>query len=394
MREEKQSPEKVALVTEPQRDEPAADEREERYRAMFEKNPIVKLLVDPQSGAICEANFAAAEFYGYSREQLRQMTIADLNFVLSDAGIVETAQAANEEHDLLSFQHQLASGQVRSMEVYASPLHVKARHYLYILIHDVTERKLVEEQLRKTKAEAEQRVAERTAELQWTIRELQQLARLAAHDLQEPVRLIHAYTQLFARHYKDKVDEGADELIHTIEDATKRLQRLLLDLLAYSEVSAHRLVCTTVDCEELLAGALADLRGTIAECGAVVTADALPVVWGDRSQLQILFRNLIHNGMKFHNGDPPSVHIAATTDDSWWTFSIRDNGIGIPPEDVQRIFLIFQRLHTQDPYPKPGVGLAICKKIIDRHGGQIWVDPSPGHGATFWFTLPVVKSGK
>ena len=382
MKEEKHKAKKTTSATERKQQAQVLREREERYRAMFEENPIVKLLIDSESGAICEANLAAVEFYGYPREQL-QMPIPDLNLASSDTGAAGLAQTTNRRRDSFVFQHQLASGQVRWMEVHASPVHVKERHYLYMLLDDVTERKLAEEQLRKTTAAAERRVAERTAELQWTISELQQLARLAAHDLQEPLRLIHSYTRLFVRRYKERVDEEAEELIHTIEHATNRLQRLLLDLLAYSEVSAHQMVCTTVDCEELLAGALADLRGIIAERGAVVTSDALPVVWGDRSQLQILFRNLIHNGIKFHNGNPPTVHITAMTDDSQWVFSVQDNGIGVPPEDVQRVFLIFQRRHTQDPYPKPGVGLAICKKIIDRHGGRIWVDSPPSHGATF-----------
>jgi light-regulated signal transduction histidine kinase (bacteriophytochrome) len=254
---------------------------------------------------------------------------------------------------------------------------------------DITERKQAEEAIRTLNTELEQRVTERTAELQWTIAELQQLTRFAAHDLQEPVRIVTSYVYLLAARYRGKLDEEADKFIQYTVDGMKRLQRLLLDLLAYSEASTQRLEYTAVDGEALVAGALADLRGSIVDRGAVITHDPLPVVWGDETQLRIVFRNLISNGIKFHNGSPPWVYIAATQKNSLWVFSVQDNGVGVEPQDSERIFLIFQRRHAKEPYPKPGVGLAICKKIIERHGGRIWVESTFGKGATFYFTLPV-----
>ena len=203
------------------------------------------------------------------------------------------------------------------------------------------------------------------------------------------MRIVASYVQLLAARYQGKLDEEADKFIQYTVDGMKRLQRLLLDLLAYSEASTRRLEYTAVDGEALLAGALADLRGSIVDRGAVVTHDSLPVVRGDETQLRLVFRNLISNGIKFHNGDPPWVYISAVQKNDLWVFSVQDNGMGVELEDYERIFLIFQRRHSQEPYPKPGVGLAICKKIIERHGGLIWVESTLGKGSTFYFTLPV-----
>lgn len=257
---------------------------------------------------------------------------------------------------------------------------------------DITTRKQAEEEIRQLNAELEQRVTQRTAQLQRSTEDLQQFARVATHDLQEPLRQVINYTQLLGDRYQGKLDAEADEFIgYTIEGA-KRLQRLILDLLAYTEVETHPQALTTVDGEAVLAGALSDLRDFIAERGATVTHDLLPTVWGDALQLQTVFRNLLANGIKFRNIQPPHVHVAATPQGKEWIFSVRDNGIGITPQDQERIFMVFQRLHHQEPYPKPSIGLSICKKIIERHGGKIWVESAPGQGTTFLFTLPVPEA--
>jgi light-regulated signal transduction histidine kinase (bacteriophytochrome) len=219
---------------------------------------------------------------------------------------------------------------------------------------------------------------------------LAQFARLAAHDLQEPLRQVINYTQLLSRRYLGRLDADADEFIGYAIEGAKRMQRLVLDLLAYTEIGLQKPVFTEVEGETALAGALADLRGTIADRGATVTHDPLPCVWGDSGQLRVLFRNLISNGLKFHGQSPPHIHIVAVRRDAEWIFSVQDNGIGIEPQYLRRLFLVFQRLHHQEPYPKPGVGLAICRKIVEQHGRRIWVDSEPGKGATFFFTLSVI----
>jgi light-regulated signal transduction histidine kinase (bacteriophytochrome) len=231
-------------------------------------------------------------------------------------------------------------------------------------------------------------VAERTTQLRQSSEDLQQFARLAAHDLQEPLRQVITYSQLLNTRYQHRLDAAANEFIGYTVAGAKRLQQLILDLLAYTEIETQPQIFTAVESEAVLAGALSDLRTAIAERGATVTYDPLPLVWGDVAQLQLVFRNLLANGIKFQNLHPPNVHISAQARGSQWEFAVRDNGIGIAPQDRERIFMVFQRLHHQEPYPKPGIGLAICKKIIERHGGKIWVESTPGQGATFLFTLP------
>lgn len=253
---------------------------------------------------------------------------------------------------------------------------------------DLTERKRVEDQLRILNAALEQRVAERTAKLEDANKDMQQVARIAAHDLQEPLHLVVHYSQFLARRYQGKLDSEADEFIGYVVQGALRMQRLVLDLLTYIEAGTLPLQCAMIDCETLLNGALTDIRGMIADRGATVTHDPLPTIWGDARQLQTVFRNLIHNGIKFHGEQAPVVHISAVRQDNEWVFSVQDNGIGIPAQDRARLFVPFQRLHHQEPYPKPGIGLALCQKILERHGGRIWAESEPDKGATFFFSVP------
>jgi PAS domain S-box-containing protein len=219
-------------------------------------------------------------------------------------------------------------------------------------------------------------------------RDLQQFAYVASHDLQEPLRMVSSYTQLLARRYKGKLGADADDFITYAVDGATRMQRMITDLLAYSRVSTTGKEPSPADCEEILARTLDNLRTAIDESGAVVTHDPLPVVHGDSAQLGQIFQNLIGNALKFHGDVPPWVHVAVEQTADGWTFAVQDHGIGISPEFSDRIFVLFQRLHTRDEYPGTGIGLAICKKVIDRHGGRIWVESEPGAGSTFYFTIP------
>jgi len=242
---------------------------------------------------------------------------------------------------------------------------------------DISDRKQMEEMLNH-----------RTLELQAMVAELQQFARVAAHDFQEPLRMVTSYVQLLGQRYQGKLDPEAEGWMTYAIEGSKRLQRLILDLLAYHEVGTRRQEFTAVDGETVLASVLSELRGAIADQGAVITHDPLPTVWGDLTQLQIVFRNLISNGIKFRQQESPHVHLSATQAKNGWVFAVRDNGSGIDPRDLERLFVVFQRLHTREPYPKPGVGLAMCKKIIERHGGRIWCESELGQGTTFFFTIP------
>lgn len=223
--------------------------------------------------------------------------------------------------------------------------------------------------------------------------ELEQFAYVASHDLQEPLRMVSSYVQLLARRYKGKLDADADDFIAYAVEGANRMQMLINDLLAYSRVSTRGKPFEPTDCEAVLEQTLANLQVAIADSGAVVTHDTLPAVMADDLQLGQLFQNLIDNAIKFRSEEPPRIHISAEQKGNECVFSVRDNGIGIAPEFFERIFIIFKRMHTRREYPGTGIGLAICKRIVERHGGRIWVESQPGKGATFYFTMPVRESG-
>jgi len=236
---------------------------------------------------------------------------------------------------------------------------------------------------------AEQALARRTQELVRSNAELQQFAYVASHDLQEPLRTVANFAQLLLKRYRGKLDTTADEFIDFIMDGVTRMQGLINDLLAYSRVGSRGKESVPAACGALLGEALGNLRAAIEESGAQITHGPLPVVRCDGAQIIQVFQNLVGNSIKFRNGPLPRIHVAAERAGAEWIFSVKDNGIGIDPRYAGRIFEIFQRLHTQGEYPGSGVGLAIAKKIVERHGGRIWVESRPRQGATFFFTLPV-----
>ncbi|HUS29096.1 MAG TPA: PAS domain-containing protein [Kofleriaceae bacterium] len=237
---------------------------------------------------------------------------------------------------------------------------------------------------RHTELELEQKVAE----LARSNADLEQFAYVASHDLQEPLRMVASYNQLLARRYKGKLGEDADEFIAFTVEGVTRMQRLINDLLAYSRVGTRGSDRVEVDMEKLLRGALQNLERALIEADAQVTHDPLPTITADEGQMLQLVQNLVGNAVKFHGDAKPSIHIGVVNDAKGVTFSVRDNGIGIDPQYFERIFVIFQRLNPREKYPGTGIGLAICKKIVERHGGRIWVESAPGAGSTIFFTIP------
>jgi PAS domain S-box-containing protein len=246
-----------------------------------------------------------------------------------------------------------------------------------IVARDVTERKRMEQRLDST-----------LADLQRSNAELEQFAYIASHDLQEPLRMITSYVQIIEEDYTGKLDADADEYIAFTVDGAKRMQTLIDDLLAYSRVGTRGEPFMPTSMNRVLSEAIANLEVAIEESHAVVTHDQLPTVLGDESQLIQLFQNLLGNAIKFRGDDAPMIHVGVEETKDGWVFSVRDNGIGIDIQYAERIFTVFQRLHARDDYPGTGIGLAVVKKIVERHGGRIWVESEPAQGSTFYFTLP------
>ena len=255
-------------------------------------------------------------------------------------------------------------------------------------------RALQEKLLCRERLQAEEELGKKVEELARSNRELEQFAYAASHDLQEPLRMVAAYTQLLAERYHGKLDEQADKYIHYAVDGALRMQALIQDLLAFSRAGRQGMEMEPADCNLVIGEALANLQLTLHESGAVVNYEPLPVVLGNAPQLRQVFQNLIANAIKFHGPQSPVVRISSRPSDEGWQFSVQDNGIGIALEDVNSIFVVFQRLHTRMEYPGNGIGLAICKKIIERHGGRIWVESREGEGSTFKFILPALPSAK
>lgn len=258
------------------------------------------------------------------------------------------------------------------------------------LEQQVGELQRAEGELKELNEDLEKRVADRTLELKRSNEDLEQFAYVASHDLQEPLRMIRNYLQLLQQRYKSELDPNAHDFINFALDGSKRMNQLIHDLLAYSRVGTHGKELVVTECDQALEDALANLTVAIEESKAEVTRDSLPPVIGDEVQLTQLFQNLIGNAVKFRGEAAPKVHVGVQRKGNEWEFTVRDNGIGIAEQDFQRIFVVFQRLHNREKYPGTGIGLSVCQKIVERHGGRIWVESKPGKGTTFHFTIPAL----
>jgi light-regulated signal transduction histidine kinase (bacteriophytochrome) len=244
-------------------------------------------------------------------------------------------------------------------------------------LQDITERKRAEETL-----------ALQTQELARSNTDLERFAYVASHDLQEPLRMVSSYVQLIAKRYEGKLDPDADDFIAFTLDGIDWMQSLINALLTYSRVGTQAGKFQMTDFNQVLARVMKNLQIAVQEHNADVTYEKLPVTMADTSQMEQLFQNLVNNAIKFHGEKPPRIEISAEKKENHWLFCVRDHGIGIDPQYSERIFEIFQRLHSRQEYAGTGIGLAVCKRIIERHGGRIWVESQLGAGAAFYFTLP------
>jgi PAS domain S-box-containing protein len=346
------------------------------FRPLFYSSPIGIYIV--QNGCFRLVNQQFTRISGYDEDEL--IGRPSMNLVLKEDrnSVREKAVEMLKGKRSSAYEFRLVTKKAETkwvMETVASVFYQKERATLGNLI-DITERKQTEDRLKQI-----------TTEVQRSNTELEQFAYVISHDLQEPLRMVSSYTQLLAERYQSKLDADADEFITYAVDGAKRMQTLLYDLLEYSRVGTRGKSPSLVNCEDIVQQAMDNLKIAIEECGALVSHDALPTIKADEGQLVRLFQNLIGNAIKFHGQEPPRIHISAKRRCDMVTFSVRDNGIGIDPQHAQSIFEIFRRLHTREEYPGTGMGLAICKKIVERHGGRIWVQSKSGEGSTFCFTM-------
>jgi PAS domain S-box-containing protein len=356
---------------------------EGRYRGLLEAAPDAMVVVN-QAGEIVLLNVQAEIQFGYRRHELVGQKVKNIiptgfaeRLVADALRSAEDAQAQQIGTGIeLHGRHK--NGGNFPIEIMLSPLESTEGTLVTAAIRDITARK---------KAEAD--LLDKVEELNRSNEELGQFAYIASHDLQEPLRMVASYTQLLARRYKGRLDADADEFIAFAVDGASRMQHLIQDLLAYSRVGTKGGELLTTSSEDALQRALISLRAAIEEKGALVTHDPLPTVLADDMQLTQLFQNLVANGIKYQSPGIPKVHISARRNgEEKWIFSIKDNGLGIDPQYFERIFGMFQRLHKREEFEGTGIGLAICKKIVERHGGTILVKSKPGQGSDFQFTLP------
>ncbi|MHC4176224.1 MAG: sensor histidine kinase [Planctomycetota bacterium] len=342
---------------------------------------------------IIYANLAACRRLGYSQDELLSMTVHDIDPDFPAAVWPEHWEELKQRGSF-TFEslHRTKEGKVFPVEITVNYLEFAGREYNCAFARDITDRKRAEEALQKAYEELETRVEQRTAELARSNADLQQFAYSASHDLQEPLRMMLSYLQTLEEQSHESLDEHARSFIQLSLSSATRMQQLINDLLAYAHVGTHGHQSETVDFNAVVDQVVADLGETIRRDHAEVTRDDLPTVAADPTLLTQVFQNLIGNAVKFHGPQPPRVHVSAEQSGSEWVFSVRDNGIGIDPENLSRIFMVFERLHPAERYAGTGIGLAICKRVVQRHQGRIWCDSQPGRGSTFHFSIP--KAGR
>jgi PAS domain S-box-containing protein len=348
----------------------------ELFRILFYRSPIGTYII--QDGCLRLVNRQLSYILGYEEDEL--IGRPALSFVLPEdrKAVREKAVSMLKGECSLGYEFRVINKQAKIKWVMETvvPIYYRRKRATMGNLIDVTERKQMEERLKQM-----------TDEMQRSNTELEQFAYVISHDLQEPLRMVSSYTQLLSKRYRNKLDDDADEFIAYAVDGAKRMQTLLHDLLEYSRVGTRGKPFSLVNCEHIVKQATANLKIAIEECGASVSYDVLPTIMGDEGQLVRLFQNLIGNAIKFRGEEAPQVHISAQRRNNTVTLSVKDNGIGIDPEHSQSIFDIFRRLHTSEEYPGTGMGLAICKKIVERHGGHISVQSQPGQGSIFYFSV-------
>jgi PAS domain S-box-containing protein len=368
--------------------DPSGSQRERAHLAAIIESSDDAILSEDLDGTLRSWNRGAERMFGYTAGEI----------VGRPVSLLVPAERREEEKEILArishgervehyrTRRRRKDGSEVDVSLTASPIRDEAGAIIGAssISRDITRQIAIEAEL-----------ARQSEELRRSNAELERFAYVASHDLQEPLRMVSSYVQLLARRYQGRLDADADEFIHYAVDGASRMRRLIQDLLTYARISTRGEAFEPVALEEVLEDTREALKVAIEESGATLTHDPLPTVTADPTQMGQLFQNLLSNALKFRGAEPPVVHIGARRSGDHagaWLFSVHDNGIGIDPAFFDRIFIVFQRLHGMTEYSGTGIGLALCRRIVERHGGHLWVESGPGRGATFFFTLPDLSS--
>jgi PAS domain S-box-containing protein len=344
--------------------------------------PLGVLLLTDEAQRVRYSNGAVLRFLGYSQKDVLGMPLAELFGPAARPGLTRLVedQVPGDPATAGEFPGVRKDGTVVPLQVVVQSAVIRGRKLSGVYLRDFSEREKLVEAL-----------AQRGAELARSNRELEQFTYIASHDLQEPLRMVGSYTQLLEQRYASQLDDDAREFLRYAQEGASRMRDLINALLAYSRLDTQVQDFRRISMDQVLTLSVANLRESISSTNAEVTRGPMPEVDGDPVQLGQVLQNLIGNSLKFHGPEPPHVWVEAERRGPEWRFSVRDDGIGILPEYQERIFIMFQRLHSREEYPGTGIGLAVCKKVVERHGGKLWVESTgrPGEGTSFFFTLPV-----
>ena len=371
-----------------QREVEERERADERFRLAVEASPSGMVMVN-DAGTVVLVNAEAERLFGYRRDELIGQPVEILvperfrgghPAYRREFGARPEVRRLGEGRDLYGRRRD---GVEIPVEIGLNPVSTREGLMVLSVIVDISERKA-----------AEAALAARTAELERSNTELEEFAHIASHDLQEPLRMMASYTELLGQRYRSKLDESADTFIHYAVDGARRMQRLIEDLLAFSRVGSEARLPRPTASGEVVREVVERLRLTIEACGGEVVCGDLPTIDADEVQLGQVFQNLIGNALKFRSDRPPRVHVDAAFEGGRWVFSVADNGVGIDEQYADAVFKMFRRLHERDKYEGSGIGLAIVRKIVERHGGKVWFESTPGSGTVFHFTMPPVPAAK